>query len=70
MDHERREMSEHREPANADMDQAIPCFAEDIASGRVEDSRSLSRKFALCANFLDKDKKSTMLPRAKPAFIG
>jgi len=31
-------MSENRATVNADMDQAIPCLAEDIASGRAEDS--------------------------------
>ncbi|MFP4438414.1 MAG: hypothetical protein ACLFVO_14320 [Chloroflexaceae bacterium] len=40
LDHERHDMSEHRETANAAMDQAIPCFAEDIASGRAEANRA------------------------------
>jgi hypothetical protein len=31
-------MSEPRETATAAMDPAIPCFAEDIASGRAEET--------------------------------
>ncbi|MFP4437058.1 MAG: hypothetical protein ACLFVO_07405, partial [Chloroflexaceae bacterium] len=46
------EMSEHRETANADMDQAIPRLAGDIASGRAEDSMLFHKTFALCANVL------------------
>ncbi len=38
LDHERREMNEHRETATAAMDQAIPCLAGDSASGRVEEA--------------------------------
>ncbi|MFP4439050.1 MAG: hypothetical protein ACLFVO_17555 [Chloroflexaceae bacterium] len=37
-------MSEHRETANAAVDQVIPHVAEDSASGRVEETRSFSHK--------------------------
>jgi len=49
-------MSERRETANADMDQAIPGLVADIASGRAEDSILLH-------------KKSTMLPQADQTSI-
>ncbi|MFP4438792.1 MAG: hypothetical protein ACLFVO_16240 [Chloroflexaceae bacterium] len=59
MDHERREMSEKRETANADRYQTIPRLAGVIASGRAEDSFLLYKR-----------KKSTMLPQAHRVFIG
>jgi len=37
-------MSEHRETANAAMDQAIPHLAGDIASGRAEEPGSFPKK--------------------------
>jgi hypothetical protein len=45
-------MSEHRETANAAMDQAIPRLAGAIAAGRAEDSMLFHKTFALCANVL------------------
>ncbi|MFP4436955.1 MAG: hypothetical protein ACLFVO_06890 [Chloroflexaceae bacterium] len=59
MDHEQHKMSEHRETANADLYQVIPRSFEDIASGRVEETRS----------FCEKERKSTMLPQAIRHFI-
>jgi len=64
LDHERHEVSETRETANADMHQAIPGLVADIASGRVEDSRSFSQKHSQRECFCEKDQKSTMLPQA------
>ncbi len=49
LDHEHHDMSEHRETANAAMDQAIPCFAEDIASGRAEEDILVHEHVALRA---------------------
>ncbi|MFP4440676.1 MAG: hypothetical protein ACLFVO_25860 [Chloroflexaceae bacterium] len=69
MNHEHREMSEHRETIRAAMDQAIPCLAGDIASGRVEATRSLFPKNSQREFFGNKEKRSTMLPQAKTAFI-
>jgi hypothetical protein len=45
LDHERRDMSEHRETANADMQQTIPRLAGDIApfddaQGRLRQGRT------------------------------
>jgi hypothetical protein len=45
-------MSEHRETANAAMDQAIPHLAGDIASGRAEDSMLYHKNVAQSAIFL------------------
>jgi hypothetical protein len=51
-------MSETREPANADMDQAILCLTRDIASGRVEENISFAQKrCTLCNIFVQKHKK-------------
>jgi hypothetical protein len=38
LDHERRDMSELRETANADMEQTIPRLTGDIASSRAEET--------------------------------
>jgi hypothetical protein len=43
---------------------AVPPLEVDIASGRVEDSRSFSQKNSQSEFFCEKDKKSTMLPQA------
>ncbi len=51
LDHERRDMNEHRETIRADVDQVIPHVAEDSAAGRVEKTRSFSQKI-YNANFL------------------
>ncbi|MFP4436380.1 MAG: hypothetical protein ACLFVO_03970 [Chloroflexaceae bacterium] len=40
MDHERRDMNEHRETTRADMDQVIPHVAENSAAGRVAEKTS------------------------------
>jgi hypothetical protein len=45
-------MSDHRETVNAAMDQAIPCSAGDIASGRAEETILFHKNFALRAKFL------------------
>jgi len=45
-------MSETRETTNADMDQAIPCFAGDIASGRAEETILIHKNVAQSATFL------------------
>jgi hypothetical protein len=45
-------MSEHREPANAAMDQTIPHLTGNIASGRAEDSMLFHKNVARCATFL------------------
>jgi hypothetical protein len=57
-------MNETRETANAAMHQAIPGLVADIASGRVEDSRSFSQKNSQREFFCEKDKQRTMLPQA------
>jgi len=44
LDYEQHDMSETRETANADMQQAIPGFGRDIAAGRAEEIRSFSQK--------------------------
>jgi hypothetical protein len=49
-------MSEPRETANADVDQAIPCFAGDIAAGRGQETRSFSQKNSRCEFFCEKEK--------------
>ncbi|MFP4437638.1 MAG: hypothetical protein ACLFVO_10345 [Chloroflexaceae bacterium] len=46
MDHESREVSEHRETTSADMDQAILHSAGDITSGRAEGTILFHKKFA------------------------
>jgi len=45
-------MNEHRETANAAMDQAIPHLAGDIASGRAEETILVSKTFTQSANVL------------------
>jgi hypothetical protein len=47
------------------MNYAVPPPEVDIASGRVEDSRSFSQKHSRCECFWEKDKQRTMLPQAK-----
>jgi len=63
-------MNETRETANAAMHQAIPGLVADIASGRVEDSRSCSQKNSQGEFFCEQDKNSTMLPQAILPFTG
>jgi hypothetical protein len=41
-------MSENRETANADMHQAIPDLAEDIASGRAEKPSFFTKICTIC----------------------
>jgi hypothetical protein len=57
-------MSEHRETASADIHQAISGLVGDIASGRVEELRSFSRKFGSESQIFVKKKKRTTLPQA------
>jgi hypothetical protein len=45
-------MSENREPANADMDQAIPGLVADTASGTAEGTFFFYKKFARSVVFL------------------
>jgi hypothetical protein len=45
-------MSETRETANADVQQAIPGLTGDSASGRAEDSILFHKNFARSAKFL------------------
>jgi hypothetical protein len=45
-------MSEYRETAHADMQQAIPGLMGDIASGRVKDFILFHKNFAHNAKFL------------------
>jgi hypothetical protein len=49
-------MSEHREPANAAMQQALPPNAGDIASGMAEHSRSCSQKNSQREFFCEQEK--------------
>jgi hypothetical protein len=56
LDHERREMSEKRETANAAMYPAIPCLTGNIASGTVEETRSFAQKNSRCEFFCAKEK--------------
>jgi len=49
-------MSEHRETANAAMQQTIPGLVGDIASGRAEETRSFSQKNSRCEFFCEKEK--------------
>jgi hypothetical protein len=51
-------MSEHRETASADIHQAISGLVGDIASGRVEELRSFSRKFGSPSQIFVKKKKT------------
>jgi hypothetical protein len=44
LDHEKHDMREHRETANAAMAQAIPRLAGDIAVGRAEEPGSFPKK--------------------------
>jgi hypothetical protein len=60
-------MSEHRETANADVQQTIPRLVGDIASGRAEDFRSCSQKHSRCECFCEQEKRSTTLPQAHRA---
>jgi hypothetical protein len=50
-------MSETRETTSADMDQVIPHLAEDIASGRVEETRSFAQKIHNVNVFVQKKNK-------------
>ncbi len=43
----------------------VPNPKVDIASGRVDDSRSVSQKNSQSEFFCETDQKSTMLPQAK-----
>jgi hypothetical protein len=45
LDHEKHEMSENRESANADIDQPIPRLTGDIAAGRAECDITFSGTF-------------------------
>ncbi len=56
LDHEHHEMSEIRETVNADIDQVIPHFVGDIASGRAEANSSFARKNSLSELFCEKEK--------------
>jgi len=68
VDHERRDMNEHRETTSADVDQVIPHVAEDSAAGRVEEPRSWSHKHSRCECLCDQEKR-IMLPLAHRASI-
>jgi hypothetical protein len=48
-------MNEIRETANAERYPAIPHVAGDIASGRVEKTRSFSQKNSRCEFFCEKE---------------
>jgi len=64
-------MSENRETANPGMQQAIPGFDGGYRlrqGGRFP--IFIIKNLHRVQIFYDKDKKSTMLPQAKPAFIG
>jgi hypothetical protein len=49
-------MSETRETATADMQQAIPRLAGDIASDRAQETRSFSQKYSQRECFCEKEK--------------
>jgi len=50
-------MSEHRETANAAMDQAIPRLVGDIAAGRAEEVIFPTKTLHRVQRFCEKDKK-------------
>jgi hypothetical protein len=58
MNHEQREMSETREPVNADMEQTFPRLAGDITSGRENGHTCAGNSGAQRQNFLHKIKTS------------
>jgi len=56
LEHESRDMNEHRETTSADVDQVIPHVAEDSASGWVEETRSCSQKNSQREFFCEQEK--------------
>jgi hypothetical protein len=69
LDHEYHEISENRETANADMQQAIPGLVGDSASGRAEEISLFTKIWLREPNFGEKIKQGTMLPQANRASI-